>query len=117
MAGSVGREADTGAMRTPNRCAGRESSAGEWQSSSIDMGHADPVMTEWLTVNEAARYLKVKPRSLLLWARQGKIKGFALSGTKRRVWRFLREDLDDALLAHPVLPSAAPTMLTDRRQE
>jgi excisionase family DNA binding protein len=73
-------------------------------------------MVEWLTATEAARYLKVKPRSLLLWVRQGKIKGFALSGTKRRVWRFLRQDLDDALFAKPVIPSAAPTVLAERRQ-
>ena len=73
-------------------------------------------MTEWLTATEAARYLKVKPRSLLLWVREGKIKGFALSGTKRRVWRFVREDLDDALLARPVLTSAAPTVLAKGRR-
>jgi excisionase family DNA binding protein len=40
---------------------------------------------EWLTAMEAAAYLKVKVRTLLLWARQGKVKGFALSGTKRRI--------------------------------
>ena len=44
--------------------------------------------SEWLTASEAAAYLKVKPRSLLLWVRQGKIKAYALSGTKRRIWRF-----------------------------
>jgi len=42
----------------------------------------------WLTALEAAAHLKVKPRTLLLWVRQGKVKAFALSGTKRRVWRF-----------------------------
>jgi excisionase family DNA binding protein len=73
-------------------------------------------MAQWLTATEAARYLKVKPRSLLIWVRQGKIKGFALSGTKRRVWRFLQEDLDNALIANPVIPSAAPTVLAERRQ-
>ena len=29
----------------------------------------------WLTAEEAAAYLKVKPRTLLLWVRQGKVKG------------------------------------------
>ena len=41
----------------------------------------------WLTAVEAAQYLKVRVRTLLLWVRQGKVKAFALSGTKRRVWR------------------------------
>jgi excisionase family DNA binding protein len=66
--------------------------------------------SEWLTAKEAARYLKVKPRTLLLWVRQGKVKGFALSGTKRRVWRFRREDLDATLLESSVLPSTAPSV-------
>ena len=66
--------------------------------------------SDWLTAKEAARYLKVKPRTLLLWVRQGKVKGFALSGTKRRVWRFRREDLDATLLESSVLPSTAPSV-------
>ena len=37
----------------------------------------------WLTAGEAAQYLKVKPRTLLLWVRQGKVKAFALSGGER----------------------------------
>jgi excisionase family DNA binding protein len=60
---------------------------------------------EWLTAVEAAQYLKVKVRTLLLWVRQGKVKAFALSGTKRRIWRFRRQDLDAALLESPVLSS------------
>jgi excisionase family DNA binding protein len=59
----------------------------------------------WLSVAEAAAYLKVKPRSLLLWVRQGKVRAYALSGTRRRVWRFRREDLDAALLSKPVVSS------------
>jgi len=51
----------------------------------------------WLTATEGARYLKVEPRTLLLWARQGKVKGFILSGTKRHVWRFRHIDLDGML--------------------
>jgi excisionase family DNA binding protein len=61
--------------------------------------------SEWLTTEEAAAYLKVKSRSLLLWVRQGKVRGYALSGIKRRVWRFRREDLDAALLSKPVVSS------------
>lgn len=73
-------------------------------------------MTEWLTATEAAHYLQVKPRSLLLWVRQGKVKAYALSGTKRRVWRFQLDDLDAAILAHPVVISPAPTVLLERRR-
>jgi len=54
---------------------------------------------EWLTPWEAAQHLKTKPRTLLLWVRQGRVKGYALSGTKRHVWRFRREDLDAVLRA------------------
>jgi excisionase family DNA binding protein len=68
------------------------------------------IQSEWLTVTEAASYLKVKPRTLLLWVRQGKVKAFALSGTKRHVWRFRREDLDTALMESPVLPSTTPSV-------
>jgi|SRR5215467_8474862 len=69
---------------------------------------------EWLTTTEAAKHLKCKPRSLLLWVRQGKIKGFRLSGTKRVTWRFRRQDLDAALLESPadVLSSPTPTVLS-----
>jgi excisionase family DNA binding protein len=69
---------------------------------------ADPwaptVVDEWLTAKEAAKYLKVKTRTLLLWARQGKIKGYQLSGLRRHVWRFRRADLDASL----VVPSVRP---------
>jgi helix-turn-helix protein len=47
----------------------------------------------WLTANEAAQYLKVKPRSLLLWVRQGKVKAYAFpapsgdcGGSALRIW-------------------------------
>ena len=40
---------------------------------------------------------------LLLWVRQGKLQAYALSGTKRRIWRFRKEDLDAALLSKPVV--------------
>jgi excisionase family DNA binding protein len=69
--------------------------------------------SDWLTAGEAAEYLKVKKRSLLLWVREDKIKAYALSGTKRRVWRFRREDLDSALFAS-VVPSASPAVLKEK---
>lgn len=64
--------------------------------------------TEWLTAKEAAAHLKVQPRTILQWAKDGKIPGHVLSGTKRCTWRFLRPELDAILSA----PSAA---LTNRR--
>jgi excisionase family DNA binding protein len=66
--------------------------------------------SEWLTATEAAAYLKVKVRTLLLWVRQGKVKAFALSGTKRRVWRFRQADLDAVLLESAVLPCESPSV-------
>jgi excisionase family DNA binding protein len=56
----------------------------------------------WLTAVEVSRYLKVKPRTVLAWAKQGRIPGHALSGSKRVTWRFLKSELDDML----TLPSA-----------
>jgi excisionase family DNA binding protein len=64
--------------------------------------------TEWLTAKEAAAHLKVQPRTILQWAKDGKIPGHVLSGTKRCTWRFLRPELDAMLST----PSAA---LTNRR--
>jgi excisionase family DNA binding protein len=62
------------------------------------------IQTNWLTANEAASYLNIKPATLLGWARQGKLKGYTLSGTYRHVWRFQTVDLDATLR----LPSIAP---------
>ena len=72
-----------------------ESSAAAPHASANSTIAAD-ASTEWLTAAEAARYLKIRARTLLLWARQGKVKGYVLSGTQRHVWRFRREDLDAA---------------------
>jgi excisionase family DNA binding protein len=77
---------------------------------------SDAPQSEWLTTEEAAAYLKVKPRSLLLWVRQGKVKAYALSGTKRRIWRFRKEDLDSALLSKPVVSCLPPAVLTEDRR-
>jgi excisionase family DNA binding protein len=71
----------------------------------------------WLTAIESAQYLKVKVRTLLLWVRQGKVKAFALSGTKRRVWRFRQNDLDAALLDSTVLPSESPSVRPAERMD
>ena len=57
--------------------------------------------TEWLTATEAAQYLKVQPRTILKWAKQGTIPAHALSGCKRVTWRFLKEELRCAMLKPP----------------
>jgi excisionase family DNA binding protein len=69
----------------------------------------------WLTAAEAAEYLKVKVRTVLLWARQGKLQGYSLSGAKRRVWRFLRRDLDTAMQPCNVLGSFPPSVYPQER--
>jgi excisionase family DNA binding protein len=66
--------------------------------------------TEWLTANEAAQYLKVKPRTLLQWARERKIPAYRLSGIVRCIWRFRKHELDAILC-----PSSAGT--ADGRQQ
>jgi excisionase family DNA binding protein len=85
-------------------------SAASNQSGSAPTG-------QWMTATEAAQYLKVKARTLLLWARQGKVKAFALSGTKRRVWRFRQTDLDAALVEPAVLPSESPSVRPAERMD
>jgi len=75
----------------------------------------DVPAAEWLTAEEAARYLKVKRRTLLLWVRQGKLQAFALSGTKRHIWRFRKQDLDSALLQSSVLTSIPLSVRSEGR--
>ena len=67
-------------------------------------------LVEWLTASEAAAYLKVKTRTLLLWARQGKVKGYTLSGATRHVWRFRQSDLDATLDGPSVCPAEGVTI-------
>jgi excisionase family DNA binding protein len=62
------------------------------------------VASEWLTSDEAALYLKIERRTLLQWVRQGKVRGYILSGTQRHVWRFKTSDLD-AMLSMPAVLS------------
>jgi excisionase family DNA binding protein len=54
-------------------------------------------MHEWLTLEEAAAYIKIERRTLALWARQGKVPAHRLSGVRRCIWRFLRSELDAML--------------------
>jgi excisionase family DNA binding protein len=59
------------------------------------------VDSEWLTANEVAQYLKVKPRTILKWAKEHRIPAHQLSGSQRVTWRFLKAELDSAMLASP----------------
>jgi excisionase family DNA binding protein len=52
---------------------------------------------KWLTGREAAAYLRVNHRTVLLWAREGRIPAHRLCGIRRCVWRFLRPELDAML--------------------
>lgn len=58
---------------------------------------------EWMTSKEAAQYLKVSPRTIVEWARAGKILGHVLSGVERHVWRFRPDELDAKLNSPAVL--------------
>jgi len=77
------------------------------------MGVADE---ELLTAVEAANYVKLNRRSFLRLVRNGEIRGYVLCGTKRRVWRFRKSDLDAALLARSVgvISSATPSVLVTK---
>jgi excisionase family DNA binding protein len=67
------------------------------------MTNAPGSRSPWMTAEDAAAYLDVNPRTLLSWARQGRVKGHTLSGTKRHVWRFLVEDLDASIMQAPAV--------------
>ena len=55
----------------------------------------------WLDAREAAAYISggVKPRTVVKWAREGKLKGYPICGGtgQRHRWRFRRCDLDEFL--------------------
>jgi len=70
---------------------------------------------EWLTSEEAAQYLRIKRRTLLLWVRQGKIPAYPLSGCVRHAWRFRREDLDTVLMGPTMLPSRTSSTVSAER--
>ena len=83
---------------------------------------AQPSSEGWLTPAEGAAYLRVNTRTLLSWARLGKVRGHTLSGTKRHVWRFRRSDLDLALRStdtanEGVVDYARPSVLSERRRD
>ena len=57
----------------------------------------------WLNAKEAALYLRVAHRTVLEWAKSGKIPAHRLSGTLRCTYRFKAVELDAMMAA----PSAA----------
>jgi excisionase family DNA binding protein len=59
------------------------------------------VQSEWLTAREAALYLKVAHRTILDWAKSGRIPAHRLSGTLRYTWRFRAAELDGAMMGPP----------------
>jgi excisionase family DNA binding protein len=56
--------------------------------------------SEWLTAREAALYLRVAHRTVLEWAKTGRIPAHRLSGTLRVTYRFRAAELD-AMLCPP----------------
>jgi excisionase family DNA binding protein len=58
-------------------------------------------MNAWLTAREAANYLRVSHRTVLQWAKEGRIPAHRLSGTARVTWRFRADELDSAMMAPP----------------
>jgi len=85
-------------------------------TKSVTQGRVAAERRTWLTAAEAAQYLNVKTRTILLWTRQGKVKAYALTGTQRRVWRFLHADLEAMVTqTKPVVISAQPSVLPNER--
>jgi len=60
-----------------------------------------PANSPWLTAREAAQYLRVAHRTILEWAKTGKIPAHRLSGTARVTWRFRADELDGAMMGPP----------------
>ena len=59
----------------------------------------------WMNAREAAQYLRVAHRTILEWAKTGKIPAHRLSGARRITWRFLKTELDRAMLSAPIVCS------------
>ncbi len=60
-----------------------------------------PSNSPWLNAREAAQYLRVAHRTVLEWAKTGKIPAHRLSGTLRCTWRFRADELDGAIMGAP----------------
>jgi excisionase family DNA binding protein len=73
--------------------------------SRAKYGAVNMESVEWLNTAEAAQHLRIKPRTLVLWARAGKVPGHRLSGNQRVTWRFLRQELDAMLEPSSAVPA------------
>jgi len=91
--------------------------ANEEERTLQDSPSHDSQYAVWLSAAEAATYLNFKTRTIQQWPRQGRLKGYALAGSRRHVWHFLRSDLD-AIVMHrkAVLSSAQPSVLANERR-
>ena len=71
--------------------------------------NARAVNSPWMNAREAAQYLRVAHRTVLEWAKTGKIPAHRLSGTLRCTFRFRTDELDAFLTPCASLgpPSAA----------
>jgi excisionase family DNA binding protein len=56
-----------------------------------------PITTQWLTAREAADYLRIATRTLLLYAKSRRIPAHRLSGSQRITYRFRADELDSFL--------------------
>lgn len=75
-------------------------------AQGLQHAQCTPVIpTTWLTAPEAAEYLKVSPRTVVEWAREGRVRAYQLSGVQRHVWRFRQLDLDEMMVSPAVLPT------------
>jgi excisionase family DNA binding protein len=54
-----------------------------------------------MNAREAAQYLRVAHRTILEWAKAGRIPAHRLSGSARITWRFRADELDGAIMAAP----------------
>ena len=56
--------------------------------------------SDWLTAREAALYVRVAHRTILEWAKTGRIPAHRVRDD-RITWRFRAEELDSAMMAAP----------------
>lgn len=56
-----------------------------------------PIETPWLTLEQACKYLGVKPKTIYNWRNDGNIRAYNLRGTRNGPLRFRKEDLDNVV--------------------
>lgn len=57
-------------------------------------GISGELAESFIDAAEAAAFIKLHPKTLLRLARGGSIPAHPLTGNRRRIWRFLRSELD-----------------------